>query len=146
MSLHGSKGKPRVVFVDDDKLITRFYKEVLVEDHGYTVEVYHRVGIFMDKLRQDRNWDAVVLDVMMPHSDYADLDYGQTDDGLLTGVFLAQKVRILMPQVPIVILTNRVTEDISGYLKEVAQLEIKSKFELPPFEFADYLNQRLKVS
>lgn len=139
MAFHGSKGKPRVIFLDDDRMITGFYKEVLEQDHGYTVEAFSRVSGFMKRLDADRNWDAVVLDVMMPHSDFSRFTYAESDDGLLTGVLLVEHVRKLVAGIPIIILTNRVPEDVEGYLTGQSNLHIKTKFEFPPFEFADFL-------
>ena len=80
----------------------------------------------------------------MPHAEVADLDYAQTDDGLLTCVFVGKKIRDGWPDIPVIVLTNRVPKIVAGHLNGViASQDIKSKFDLPPFEFAEFLVNRL---
>ncbi|MEZ5387007.1 MAG: response regulator [Prosthecobacter sp.] len=143
MTRSKSTARSRLLILDDDPIISGFYKEVL-EEQGYEVELVHRVSLLLNRIQKDQAWDALVLDFMMPHADLPDLDYGQTDDGLLTGVFVVQKIKDLLSGVPIMILTNRRLADVLGYLKNLISPEdIKSKFEFPPEEFARFLRQRL---
>jgi len=143
MTQKSSRSRRRIIHLDDDKIISEFYQEAL-RDYGFQVHLVHRVSECLSELKKGEAWDALVLDVMMPHADYPDFDYSQSDDGLLTGVLIAKRVRYLYPDLPIFILTNRTPSTIAGHLHGLLPARhVKSKFDLPPFEFADFLDKEL---
>jgi len=61
------KGKPRILVVDDERLITTMLKDIL-EANGYEVLVAYDG---QEGLRQARAWrpDLIILDIMMPKLD-----------------------------------------------------------------------------
>jgi CheY-like chemotaxis protein len=143
MNKKNSKSKRRVIHLDDDILISEFYREEL-DDKGFEVRLMHRVSECFDELKKAEVWDALILDVMMPHADHAEFDYSQSDDGLLTGVLITRKVRELYPDLPIFILTNRTPSAIAGHLHGALPSKyIKSKFDYPPDKFANFLNKEI---
>ncbi len=61
------KGKPRILVVDDERLITTMLKDIL-EAHGYEVLVAYDG---QEGLKRARTWrpDLIILDIMMPKLD-----------------------------------------------------------------------------
>jgi CheY-like chemotaxis protein len=144
MEFHGPNGQPRVLLLDDDELLPSFYKEVMEEEGVFKVECESDVATFLKRIRLDKKWDAIVLDVMMPHPGVDGMSYAESDDGLLTGVLLVRRVREIFPSLPIFILTNRVPPDLKGHLEKVDNVQIMTKFRYPPPEFTDAVRQVLK--
>jgi len=60
-------GKPRILVVDDEKIITTMLQDIL-EANGYEVMVAHDGQDGLNKARAERP-DLIILDVMMPKLD-----------------------------------------------------------------------------
>jgi len=138
--------KPRILHLDDDLTVTSYYRDILCDEefgYGMIVEIITSPEKFMERIKRDKTWDVVVMDVMMPHSDeWSYFGSGESDDGLLTGALLAKHVRQLLPGVPIVFLTNRPSTDFRHHLEDET-IPILPKHDYPPFDFANFLREKI---
>jgi CheY-like chemotaxis protein len=100
--------KSLVLLVDDDRLAVPLYKEAL-EVKGFAVKQCFDADSALSFVRDKKSEiGVIVLDIMIPPGKtYENLDTGE---GLKTGVFLYDTLRQILPDVPIIVLTN-VTED-----------------------------------
>ena len=88
----------RILFVDDDLLVVRIYKEALARQ-GFYVEAVHD-GVTAMKALRDMRPDLLVLDVMMPR---------------LTGVEVIKFVRAQpeLSAMPVIVLSNSYLDDMA---------------------------------
>ncbi len=138
--------KKRILHLDDDLTVTSYYREVLSNEafgYGMDVEIVTCPQLFMERIIADRNWDLIVLDVMMPHPEWHYFSHEQSDEGLLTGALLVGEVRKILPAVPIILLTNRPEKDVAPLLTDQS-IPMLLKHDFPPFEFADHVKSLLE--
>jgi PAS domain S-box-containing protein len=84
-------GNERILLVDDEELIVKF-EEKLLRRLGYQVTTFTRALDARDAFKKDPNrYDLVVSDMAMPHT---------------TGVQLAEELRSIRPELPIIICTG----------------------------------------
>lgn len=108
----------RILVVEDEKKVARFIQQGLEEEH-YTVDVAHdgEKGLAM---AQAQNYDAIVLDVMLPRK---------------SGVEMTRELRALQQSIPILMLTAKAsTEDKVLGLDSGAD-----DYLTKPFAFAELL-------
>ena len=80
-----------IMFVDDEEMICRLYTFML-EDAGYKVTTFTDSGLALEHLRHDpRGWDLLITDMTMPG---------------FSGEKLAEKARILNPNLPVIMCTG----------------------------------------
>ena len=138
----------RILHLDDDKTVTSYYQRVLRDpEFGFEmqVELITTPEEFLERIEYDKQWNAVVLDVMMPHPDWTHFDHGQSDDGLLTGALLLEPLRQHLPDVPVVFLTNRPGDDFKKLVKDKT-IPVLLKHDYPPMEFAEFLRDFISNS
>lgn len=108
----------RILVVEDEKKVARFIQQGLEEEH-YTVDVAHD-GIAGMSLAESQNYDAIVLDVMLPGKN---------------GIELTRELRARKRTTPILMLTAKTsTEDKVEGLDSGAD-----DYLTKPFAFAELL-------
>lgn len=108
----------RILVVEDEKKVARFIQQGLEEEH-YTVDVAHD-GIAGMSLAESQNYDAIVLDVMLPGKN---------------GIELTRELRAHKRTTPILMLTAKTsTEDKVEGLDSGAD-----DYLTKPFAFAELL-------
>lgn len=122
--------KGKILFVEDDRFWARAYIAEL-QDYGFEV-VYARNASDAVKLIEDvLDFDAVILDVMMPTPD--SVPESTTEEGLSTGLWVLECIQqYLVPrQISIWILTNRelptIAKKIESMPAEVRELVTANK-------------------
>jgi CheY-like chemotaxis protein len=133
--------KPLVLVIDDNVLPLRMYTLAL-EQAGLTVKHCRSTD---EALREAQTVTpaAVVLDIMMPPGTfYQDKD---TEDGLKTGIFLYQDLRVRFPYCPFFILTNVTDPELLAYFHAGPLLHLISKEDYTPVPFAARVRQALQM-
>jgi len=104
--------KKRILFIEDERF---FLEQIQMALTSYEITPAYSApeGI---ELAQSKNFDAVLLDIMMPPSE--DMDPESVDYGRSTGVEVCRKIKELKPDLPVVALT--VVRD-PGILERIAE-------------------------
>jgi DNA-binding response OmpR family regulator len=123
----------RILLVDDDRLPMQFYVRAL-EQEDFRVRHCLHPNEALEYAKQNAGQiDIVILDIMLPPGKYG---HQETNQGLRTGVFLLADLRILLPGVPVVVLTNvRNRTTLDEFTKQESVVVIQ-KTECPAFELA----------
>ena len=136
--------KPKILLVDDDNLVMRFYTRAL-EKTGYEVrQTYNpdKTFEFIEKEKPDLS--AIILDIMMPPGEkYRNED---TREGLRTGTFLYNDLKSQYPEVPVVVLTNVTDQEIIRQFPSDPGLRIVNKLDYPPFELAQLATEMINAA
>lgn len=103
--------KKRILFIEDEKFFLEQLQMALID---YEITPAYSASSGME-LIQSRDFDAVLLDIMMPPP--SDVDPEFVDYGRSTGVELCRQIRSIKPDIPIVALT--VVRD-PGILEKIA--------------------------
>ena len=105
--------EPRILLIDDEQVPQAkqptggymWYYSYALREHGFLVlEVIGPDEAISALCADDAGFDLVLLDIMMPPG--KTFEQQDTVAGLRTGILLADKLRELAPDVPIVVLTN----------------------------------------
>lgn len=106
-----------ILLVDDEKRYLENNVEEL-EALGHEVILKRRVEEALEILeKRIDKVDAVIVDIMIPSGPFKESD---TSNGLRTGIIMAQAIRLISSQVPIIFFTNVSDEDTA---KKLAQPE-----------------------
>ncbi len=89
--------KKHILVIDDEPMLRDLY-QVLLEPYGYTSETAENGGEAGTKLAQ-RNYDAVLLDYMMPG---------------INGLTVLQHIQQQYPSLPVVMITGHTDEQIAA--------------------------------
>ncbi len=126
--------KHRIVLIDDDHGPMAYFvaalkmKDVEVQQIDSVDEVF----TWLDNLPAEKP-QLFIVDMMMPPGTHFTL--AETDDGLRTGVFVVRRLREVLADVPILVLTNYNDDHLRKELP--ADVGKVSKYQVSPFEFAD---------
>jgi predicted nucleotide-binding protein len=100
MKKEKSKSQKTILWVDDDFFFLAAEAELLRDFSGWEVIEMSKAEVALDYLRSGRNAiSAVILDIMMPVKESIDLI--ESRGGFATGKVLARKIRDLIPDIPI---------------------------------------------
>ena len=91
--------KKRVIFIEDEKF---FLEELQIALTDFDITPAYSAPKGME-LVKTRDFDAVLLDIMMPPPD--DMNPETVDYGRSTGVELCRRIKELKPDLPIIVLT-----------------------------------------
>ncbi len=135
--------KKTILFIDDDlnRRMSSYRDELL--SLGYNVLSVTTPHQALEEI--DKNKDKielVILDIMMPHGE--EFDKKDTDLGRRTGVLLFHKIKEVMPNVPVFILTVVRDKDVKKTLLKNGA----NKYEVKPIlldTFIRAVNEILKV-
>ena len=111
----------RVLFIEDEKF---FLEELQIALTEYDITPAYSASKGME-LIQSKDFDAVLLDIMMPPPE--DIDPEGVDYGRSTGVELCRRIKNLKPELPIIVLTAVRDPEILKKIKEVGAAKIINK-------------------
>jgi DNA-binding NtrC family response regulator len=130
-----------VLLVDDDRLPMRFYVRAM-EQTGFEVKHFFEPDSALAFMRKrGPAISMVILDIMMPPG--KSYEKKSTNAGLKTGIFLLKDTIVILPGVPVLILTNVKNPDTIAEIRKVAPVEILQKMECPPFKLAQIVEEVL---
>ncbi len=147
---------PRILLIDDeaagdrefDPYITPYmwYYSQELRDSGFEVVETNDVDQALEIVGAQaggRRFDAIVVDLMMPWGHAFGPE--ETEQGLSTGVLLADRIHEISPGSRIVVLTNRTPESILKLLRYHSHIAlICDKIDCPPADFVGELNTILR--
>ena len=103
-STHMARGKGRILFIDDEKPLVDFAREVLTE-LGFEAVAHTSSPEALEQFRQQPDrFDLVIADVIMPD---------------LTGLELAEAIMKLRPGVPVILCSGFGDPDMANRAKEM---------------------------
>jgi CheY-like chemotaxis protein len=94
---------PRVLYIEDEPYLVKTLPAVL-ENRDKTLQIVRFTDIVqaLERLREEE-FDLVLLDISMPPTE--DMDFDQVEQGRLTGIAVAQRIKEMKPDMPIAALT-----------------------------------------
>lgn len=128
--------KKRILFIEDEEFLLEQLQMALSE-YDIVPANSAQKGI---ELAQTMQFDAVLLDIMMPPSD--DMDPEMVGYGRATGVEVCRRLRSEHPDVPIVVLSVVRDRKILNRIKDAGANEIINK-PAPPSRIAEVLGEVL---
>jgi CheY-like chemotaxis protein len=147
--------QPRILLIDDeangetpqdfDPYSTTYmwYYTQELRESGFVVVETNNVDDAIAILEFDpQGFDAIVLDLMMPWGQMFTAD--ETEQGVRTGVLLADRISEISPRSRIVVLTNQGNESTLSLLKDRSRnVLVCAKIDFPPDRFVDQLRSIL---
>jgi CheY-like chemotaxis protein len=132
-----------ILFVDDELHFVRSYIEEL-ELSGFGVQFCASVDSALEYLAANRGEVKLcIIDIMMPPGTaFAGID---TQSGLMTGNLLYDRIRQEVPGVPLVVLTNRISEEVERKAASHNGCWLFHKDQCFPFELANHVRNILSV-
>ena len=103
---------PNVLIIDDDKLFVGPMADNFL-DQGLNVITASTTEDALRLLNSDKTFDAVFTDIMMPVNEGFEARFGSSNGGLLTGLRLAEHIRKMDPDLPIIAFTASISSEIS---------------------------------
>jgi predicted nucleotide-binding protein len=126
---HTGKTAGKILFVDDDRYLSNSYTSAL-RDEGYNVVESDGADAAL-RMARTREFDAVVLDIMLPHG--KSFDDFETQGGFKTGLALARELRNLLPEARILALTMSTDPEIQEWFSSDDAVRYANKRDvLPP--------------
>lgn len=105
-----------ILFIDDDKRM-EIYGNWL-KDKGYNVIMVDTPGKALEALKEKKDINLIILDIIMPYEEEGIFSKKNTDSGKKTGVALFDEIRKIMPDIPIIVFTIRRDKEIEGELNK----------------------------
>jgi CheY-like chemotaxis protein len=130
-----------ILFVDDEPRRMQLFVEEL-EACGFHVSFERDAETALAVFRlPDRRFDLIVLDISMPAG--GEFAHEDTHQGLRTGLYLYDKIRLVTKEVPVVILTNVADRRVSERFDRQMNCWFFRKSDMLPFQFAEQVSQIL---
>jgi CheY-like chemotaxis protein len=131
----------QIFLIDDDKQVTPFYIQAL-EFSQYEVRHFVNVNGAMDTILSKKpEVDLFLVDVMLPAGKYSPK---KTENGLLTGLYIALDIRKTYIEVPIILFSASpllpVTQAARSVAKKIPKCSYVSKAKYPPEQLVEYVN------
>jgi CheY-like chemotaxis protein len=117
-----------ILFLDDEQRKMDSHRLEL-EKAGYEVEYLNDVDralLFFEK--NSAAIDLVILDIMMPWG--KSFTKEETDYGMRTGILVFDRIRALVPDVKVLVLTNVTDDTVLKVLRNKANCQVASKQDL----------------
>jgi CheY-like chemotaxis protein len=131
-----------ILLVDDEQRHMDVYARQLSES-GYTVMYQQNVDAALKFVRENlANIELLILDIMMPPGlSFKDDD---TELGLKTGIRFFDKVRELVPDLPVMMLTNVSDYQVAKTFSEKRNSWFLTKKDYLPYEVVKVVNSIIK--
>jgi CheY-like chemotaxis protein len=113
--------KKRILFIEDDKFLLE-QLQIALEDYDIVPASSAAKGM---EILAKKNFDAVLLDIMMPPPD--DIDPELVGYGRTTGIEICRRIKYLKPDLPIVVLSVVRDTGILNRINEAGADEIVNK-------------------
>jgi CheY-like chemotaxis protein len=122
MSGAEKKSVGRVLIVEDDRFWARAYIREL-EDFGFDVIYARSARDAVDLLNHSFDFDAVILDMMMPTPE--EVAESATEEGISTGLWVLEQIKhLIVPNMLCVwILTNRDLAAVAEKINDIENLQ-----------------------
>lgn len=134
------RSKRTVLIIDDEKLVMELYVRAL-EQKGFKVKQCYSPDEAFKFLSKTEPAIVIVDLMMLPGKKYKNQD---TNDGLSTGFLLIHDIIELIPQLPIIVLTNVSNRETLSSLPKKTNLKlVVQKLDCPPFDLAEIVEQVL---
>lgn len=130
----------RILFLEDEEDLG-MYLPLLLKEKSLEVISTTSITQALEWLAKE-SFDAVLLDIMMPPTE--DMDAENLDYGRETGVEVAQRMRAIRPDVPIVALTVLTDSEILTKVWKAGVTEILNK-PSEPEQIVDVLQQVIRT-
>jgi CheY-like chemotaxis protein len=131
-----------ILFVDDEKRVLDSYLQEL-QMSGLEVSYVSSIDEGLRILEKDRaDVELIILDVMMPWGEAFDEE--ETEQGLRTGLRFYERVRKNNKELPIMIYTNAVEDDLRKKFEQDSKCRFYQKEDLLPFELAETVKEILQ--
>jgi CheY-like chemotaxis protein len=127
-----------IVFVDDQPLSIKNYINSLRDKEYDLVVVDSPDKIFSKISDSNSSIECIVLDVMFPND--GTFSQEATNNGLSTGIPLYASIRLKLPLIPIVILTNSLDPTVENWFSSQNNCFFYRKVNLLPSEFAKLIS------
>jgi len=135
-----TSNKPKVLFIDDDPYISSLYVQML-KAQGLRVHYIKDVDEAIYLASRTR-FDAVIIDIMMPHGSY--FDEMETAAGFKTGIALGIEITDMQPDAVLLALTNSQEADVEAWYTSQEQFGYYYKGDVSPEEFAKIVWNRIQ--
>jgi len=122
----------KILFVDDDVYFGNSYIYAL-RDEGYEVIEANSVDSALT-LARTRDFDAVILDIMLPHGKFFD-DF-ETQGGFKTGLALARELRNRLPESKVLALTMSTDPEVQEWFTSDESVAFANKRDVAPPDLA----------
>lgn len=133
-----------ILFIDDEERhIDSHVQDLRLSGHKVSLlqNVDEALEFFEKNLPQI---DLVILDIMMPAGTaFIDVD---TMQGLRTGLFVYEKIRQKVSELPVIILTNVSEERLAERFRKEKKCWFLRKEEYLPFELTEYVGKILATN
>jgi CheY-like chemotaxis protein len=123
----------KILWLDDEPRRVASFQEALALQ-GHEVSLVESVDDLENRLRTEQGWQVVLLDVMLPTGKY---DVEDANAGLDTGLLIARKLSDELPNLSVILLTNRADVD---WLMEKSGARVLRKSEISPWELGPLLS------
>lgn len=120
----------RVLFVDDDVFLGSSYVYAL-RDEGYEVVESSGVDSALAHAK-GRDFDAVVMDIMLPHGKF--FTSFETQGGFKTGLALARELRNVLPDAKLLALTMSIDPEVQEWFTSDGSVAYVNKRDVRPQE------------
>jgi CheY-like chemotaxis protein len=133
--------KTPLLLVDDEieALYMQYYIEAL-ENYGFEVTKCASVDEGRRLLDGPQHFTAIWIDVVMPPGEW--FRDKETKDGLLTGKFFAENVRLIRPGARLFFLTNALDLSLLSALQRLGS--VYQKLDYPPDDLAAQVAELVK--
>ena len=115
----------RILYLEDDPALTELLPEV-IRNSAQDIRIVGTTSI-NEALHQieTEDYDAVLLDIMMPPID--DMPEVETEFGRLTGIVVAQRMKSIKPDIPIIAFTHLSDPLIRNKIREAGISSVITK-------------------
>ena len=130
-----------ILFVDDEPNRVEVYDRDL-RMSGFEVLFKSSVDEALATIQENPDLiSLIILDVMLsPGESFEDED---TNEGLRTGINLYNRVRTIVPNLPVITLTNVTDEKVADWFQKQESCWFFHKKDIFPFEFTEEVNKIL---
>jgi DNA-binding NtrC family response regulator len=131
----------KIFLIDDDKQLAPLYNQAL-ELSAYEVDYFDNVNSVLKTISSENpKIDLFIIDIMLPKGNY---DSAKTENGLLTGLYVALDIRKKYPDVPIILFSAsplpRIPEKARSVARKLERCAYISKAEYLPDKLVDYVD------
>lgn len=118
----------KILFVDDERTPTEYFVNALRADHE--VHFVRKAADAKKEVTKAEgfDYDAVILDIMMPPGPYG----AESPDGLRTGLYILRDLRLRHPEIPVIALTNAVDPALLEALQLQPNVKTVDKTQILP--------------
>jgi len=119
------ENKKKILIAEDEKPIAKAL-ELKLNHSGFAAQVVFNGQEALDKLKQESDFDLILIDLVMP---------------VLDGFGLLEALREKNNQIPIIVLSNLSQEEDFKRAKELGAKDFFIKSNTPLSEVVDYVNR-----